>query len=107
MARTALDIQRITRDGLDPTYEAANSDGNSAANDGHVYLHVKNGDTAQHTVTVVSTATVHGLGVADQTIDVAAGGEAIAGPFPPATFSRDLTIDYSATTSMTVAALKG
>lgn len=107
MARTALPIQRITRDGLDPTYEAANADGNSAANDGHIYLHVKNGDTAEHTVTVITTATVHGYDLTDQAIPVAAGGEAISGPFPPATFSRELTIDYSATTSMTVAALRG
>lgn len=106
MARTDLSTQRITRSGLDPSYTAANVDGHSISNDGSVVLHVKNGDASAHTVTLVTPRKVDGLDVADLTVSVPAGGERIIGPFPPATFGRVVDVDFSAVTSVTVAALK-
>lgn len=107
MARTAVEPQRVIADGIDPTYEAANVDGHSVANDrSDVILHVKNSDTAAHSVTLVTPQTIHGLGVADRVLSVPAGGEVLAGRFPRETYGGVLTIDYSATTGMTIAALR-
>lgn len=107
MARTALEPQRVTQAGLAPVYEAANVDGHSVANDrSDVVLHVKNGGTAAITVTVVTPQTIHGLDVADRALSIPAGGEVIAGRFPRDTYGGVLTVNFSAVTSVTVAALK-
>lgn len=105
MARTDLAPQRINQTGIDPVYTAANVDGHSVSNgDGRVILHVKNGDAAAHTVTVVTPRKVDGMDVADLTVSVPAGGERLMGPFPPVTFGRVVDVNFSAVTSVTVAA---
>lgn len=106
MARTDLAVQRVTRSGLDPAYEAANVDGHAVTNDGRTILHVKNGDTVAHSVTVVTPKQVHGLDVADLVVSVPAGGERLFGPFPPVTFGRVADVDYDAVTGVTVAAFR-
>lgn len=106
MPREDLTVQRVTRNGLDPVYAAANVDGHAISNDGHVILHVKNAGTAAQTVTVVTPRTVDGLDVADLAVPVPAGGERLFGPFPPGTFGRVADVDYSAVTSVTVAAFR-
>lgn len=106
MARTALEVQRITLDGFTPAFTAANVDGHSVSNDrSDVFLYVKNGSASAMTVTIVTPQTVLGLAVADKAISVAAGSEVVVGKFPRATFGSSLTVDFSAVTSVTVAAL--
>lgn len=106
MARTDLSVQRITTDGLNPAYTAANADGHSIDNDAHMFLHVKNGDASAHTVTVVTPRQVDGLDVADLTVSVPAGEERIIGRFSTATFGRSVDVNFSAVTSVTVAAFR-
>lgn len=102
MARSALSVQRINRNGLTPAYEAANVDGNSFTNSGHQFLHLKNGGTAAQTITIQTPLQVHGLAVADLSVSVAAGSEVMLGPFPQRTFGGEVLVDYSAVTSLTV-----
>jgi hypothetical protein len=73
MARTALSVQEIVRTGLDPSYEAANTDGESVANDGRTFVHVDNASGGSINVTVVHPGTVDGLAVADLVVAVPAG----------------------------------
>lgn len=110
MPRATLSVQDITTSGLVATYangDAAN--GHQFANDGDVFLHVKNGGTAAITVTVPTPAKVSGLDVADVSVSVGAGGEAFIGPFDPTLFNQSGGVTYvnlSADTSVTLAALR-
>jgi hypothetical protein len=109
MARQTLTVQTIDLDGLEATYTAANGDGHSFANDGRVLLHVKNGDAADKTITVQTPATVEGVDVAEVTVTVPAGEERFIGLFSRKIFNQSggvVYVDYSATTSVTIAALK-
>lgn len=109
MARTALAVQAIDVDGITPSYAAANVDGNSVANTGDQFVHVKNGSASSVTVTIPTPAKVQGVDVADITVAVAAGAEAMIGPFPAGLFNQSggvVYINYSAVTSVTVAAFK-
>ncbi len=112
----ALTIQTIAEAGLDASYAAAASGGDSARNDnGDVFLHVKNGDASSHTVTVTAqrtSATVPGMGTTTKSnvaVAVPAGAERMIGPFAPLAFndsSNDVAITYDDVTSVTIAALK-
>lgn len=106
MPRVELDVEDIVRSGLDPTYTAAEADGNNWKNpDSRTFCHIKNGSGASITATIDATKTVSGLNVTDLTVAVPAGGERIIGPFPRETFNqgdRTVHIDYSAATSVTV-----
>lgn len=117
MAESALTVQNIASTGLEATYAAANVDGNYFADDGtgRTFLHVKNGDASDKTVTIetqVATLAVDGYGTlarADFTCTVTAGEERMIGPFPPTAFkdsSGYVHATYSAVTSVTVAAIK-
>jgi hypothetical protein len=106
MAATPFTVQRIQRSGLEATYAAAASgEGNSFANSGNTFLHVKNGSGSEVTVTIASTAVVDGLAVADATVAVPAGEDRMIGPFSTTTFGSTVTVTFSATTSVTVAAI--
>lgn len=108
MAASEITIQAISRSGLTPSYEAANVDGNYFANGGNEFIHVKNGDSSPHTVTIETPNTVDGLEIADRVVSVPATSEKIIGPFPAGTYndgSGNVNISYDAITSMTVAAL--
>ena len=67
-----LNPQSVTHAGLVPTYTAATSGGDACPTGSGVLLAVKNGDSASHTVTLVTPGTVDGLAVADRTVTVAA-----------------------------------
>lgn len=109
MARESLSTERIVKDGLVATYTAAVADGHQVPWSERMFIHVKNDDTASKTITAQTPGQVSGLDIAEHTVDVAAGDEAFIGPFlAESTFKQsdgDVYIDYSATTSVTVAAL--
>lgn len=109
MARTALTYQQIVRTGLETAYAAVDQpNGEQFANNGRMFLHVKNGAGSDITVTVTTPNTVDGLAIADQDIVVTAGEERMIGPFPPGIYNSDgnVLVDYSSGTSVTAALLR-
>lgn len=109
MARGDLTVQDVERSGLEPSYTAANADGDSFKNNGRVVLHAKNGSGAPITATIQTPGTVDGLAVSDRTVAIPAGEERIMGVFPPADYNQsngEVYVDYSDVTSLTVAALR-
>lgn len=109
MARSALTVQQIARTGIVPSYAAANVAGNSLANSGKEFLHIKNGAVSSITVTIETPGTVDGQAVADRTVTIGAGAEKMIGPFPPQTYNQDsgeVYVDYSAITTVTVGAFR-
>lgn len=109
MARSSISVQRITRSGANPSFESANTDGNSFDHHPDGFVWVKNGDTASKTVTIPTPRSIDGLSVADLTVDVPAGEDRAIGPFPEDTFKQDdgtIHVDYSDVTSVTVGAFR-
>lgn len=113
MARTDLTVQQVARPGLNPAYTAGNgSGGHSIPNDGRVFIHVKNGSGAPINATLQTPVTVDdqaALAVSDLVVAVPASGERMIGPFPPALYNQSdgkVYLDFSAVTSVTVAALR-
>jgi hypothetical protein len=112
-----LTRQQITEDGIDATFAAAGGSGDVVTNsDGKTFLCVKNGGGSSITVTVAEQ--IAGATVDDPTygivtkgnaqVTIAAGGTGFMGPFKKVAFnnaSSQIEISYSATTSVTVAAL--
>lgn len=103
-----LTVQKTTLGGIVPTYAAAAAGGDEFANDGETYFHVKNASAGSVTVTLDSVR------ACDQGFDhnsggaVAAGAEAVYGPFAKARFnnvSGRVAATYTAVTSVTVAAV--
>jgi len=109
MARATLTVQEISLAGITPSYTAAEGDGNSFANDGDVFLQVKNAGS-EITVTIQTPAKVGGVDVEEITVVVpATTGDKMIGPFEPTIFNQSggvVYVDYSAVTSVTVAAIK-
>lgn len=109
-----LSVQDITESGLAATYDSADSGGDDFQNDSseRIFLHVKNGDTSSHTVTVSaedSSLDVPGYGPvtkSDVSVSVSASGEKFIGPFPRFAFGNTPAITYDAVTSVTLAVLK-
>lgn len=105
-----LASQKITRSGIAPALAAASVGGDRFTPDGATFLHVKNGGGSSITVTVVATEKLNGdLALANVTKPVAAGAEALLGPFPKQVFqaadgSGLADITYSGVTSVTVGA---
>lgn len=109
MARAALTVQDIERSGLEPSYTAAIADGHSFENNGRVFIHVKNGDAASKDITIQTPGTVDGLAVADRVVSVPADEERMIGPFAPSQYNQSdgsVYVDYSAITSVTIAAIE-
>ncbi len=80
--------------------------------DGRTVVHVKNGGAGPITVTVQTPEQRAGLDVAERQVQVPAGGDQFIGPFPIETYNRPAApdqgkvyVDFSAVTSVTVAAL--
>lgn len=109
MARTALTTQKFATTGLLATYVTPDAAGCSFRNSGKQVLHVKNGSGSSITVTLKIGKTVQGQAVTAPTATVAAGAEKFFGPFPDDYDQLDGTenvyVDFSAVTSVTVAAL--
>lgn len=92
---------------LNMTKNAANSGGDTVANDGRVVLVVDNGDASSTTVTVAGgTDKRTGQGYDDSAYAVGAGNEAVVGPFPVDVYGATLNLTYSSVTSLTVGAVR-
>lgn len=109
-----LTVQQITEDGAAATYVAANSGGDTADNNGNLFLHIKNGGGSSITATITAQTTTVNSGAygeltkANAAVTVEASGEAFIGGFAPAAFNdgnSEIAITYSAVTSVTIAAL--
>lgn len=106
-----LSVQTIDRSGLSPSYASAAAGGDQFAWGERRFIHVKNGDTAEHTVTVASqySDAPQGLDSADLAVAVPAGEERIVGPFSERAFADsdgNVQLSYDAVTSVTVAVLE-
>ena len=109
-----LSIQQINEDGLDVSFDAADSGGDTFANDnsGRTFLRVKNGDSTTHTVTIAATqssfndASLGKLRKEDISVSIPAGEERDVGPIRSAAFGSKPDIQYDAVSSVEVAAIK-
>ncbi len=105
-----VSVQTVDQDGLTATYSSAAGGGDKFAPGERTFLHVKNGNAATCTVTVVTPKTsVGGLAIADQTVAVAAGAQAFVGPFAAEHFAGTdglVDVTWSVTTTVTFAALR-
>jgi len=111
MAIVAATVQTLSRDGVTPSFGAANADGYALPGDGRTVIEVKNTNGATRTVTVDIPGTVDGLAVTDKAITIpATTGDKIIGPFPPGTYNQPsgtwqgyVLVTFSAVTDVTVA----
>jgi len=115
MAYTALTVQVISKDGLEPTYAAADSgDGDRFRNSGKEFIHVVNGGGSPCVVTMVTPATIRGLDIEDKTVSVPAGEDRMIGTFEPGLYNQpaggtdagNTYIEYDQVTTVTVAVIK-
>ncbi|MGW7359471.1 hypothetical protein ACWGI0_23265 [Streptomyces sp. NPDC054802] len=104
-----LTTQTITAGGLSPTYDAAGLSGDQLRPGKSTFLHVKNGDVAAMTVTLATPGTVDGLAIADRAVTVDPGDDQmipVGALYGDPSDSGLASVTYSATTSVTVAALR-
>lgn len=104
-----LNAEQVQVTGTDPTYNAAAAGGDTVPTGDDIYVHVKNDDTASHTVTVVTPGTVAGQAIGDVAVAVPAGEARFIGPitrehFGNADARADLT--YDDVTAVTLAVLR-
>lgn len=113
-----LTLQTPAETGTTLTYASCTGGGDTFANNGKVYLHVKNGSGGSIDVTIVKTAStsindpIYGiLTKASAVVAVGAGAEKMIGPFKPDAFNATagtgiVSITYSGVTSLTIAAIQ-
>jgi hypothetical protein len=107
MPRTAITPQQVTSAGLTVATEPANVDGNSIP--AGTILEVGNASAGSINVTAVTPGTVDGdLALPNRVVAVAAGATVLIGRLGPVYHQSDGTIhvNYSAVTSVTVAAIR-
>lgn len=101
--------QTVTQAGLSPSLQACSSGGDTYSPSATTFLYVKNGDSAQHTVTVHTTFSAYGQPISNVAVPVPAGAEMMLGPFDPGMVADPettlATVTYDAVTSMTIAAI--
>lgn len=105
--------QTLTRqgDGLAATYNTAAAAGDKFTPGDKVFIHVKNTNAADRTITFVTTQTVSEFAVADMTAVIpATTGDRFLGPFPHSLFAGTdglVAMTYSpAETGVTIAVLR-
>ncbi|MCW2498273.1 hypothetical protein [Jatrophihabitans sp.] len=101
----ALVPQVVQIAGTAPTANAASAGGDTVPTGDRTWIHVTNGSGSSVTVTIATPGTVSGLAIADVTVAIPAGTGKDIGPLTTALFGDNAAITYSATTSVTVAAL--
>lgn len=77
MAESEITVQNIDDDGVTPSYEAANVDGNYFLNGGKCLIHVKNGGVGSITMDVKAQNACSQGELHDRSITVGAGAEAM------------------------------
>lgn len=101
-----LSVNKVIRGGLSENNVAANAGGDLLPNTGVEWLEFAN--TSGSAITVTINGYVDGVAVAIQTVSVpATTGRKKVGPFPPSIYnnaSNQVSITYSAVTSLTVGA---
>ena len=106
-----LAVQQIDTDGLKAVYSACSAGGDTFPNGDRVLVHVKNGDSTDHTVTVpaqVSQVTLSPYGVialADLVIPVVQAEDEFF-VVPRGSQGGNPTLTYDAVTSMTIAVMR-
>ena len=111
MAVLVPTIQSFSRDGVTPTFGAANADGYALPGDGKTVIEVKNTNGATRTVTVDIPMVVDGLAITDKAVVVpATTGDKIIGPFPPGMYNQPsgtwqgyVLVTFTAVADVTVA----
>lgn len=104
-----LTTQKISQTGLDPVFSTADLLGDTFANDGKTFLHVKNGGTSSITVTIDSVEQCNYGFDHNLFFTVPAGDEKIVGSFQVKRFNNEsgkVSVTYSDTTSVTIAAIR-
>lgn len=101
----AIPVTNLTTAGAAPTFAAAAA-GDTLKNDGHTFLHVKNGSGSPINVTLTATLKCSHGATHDLVVAVAAGGEQIIGPLSLNRFPKNVAVGYSSTTTVTRAAFK-
>lgn len=96
MPRVNLPHTSISRAGVAPGAEVTGDPTNnhSTANDGRVFLLVRNsGSTVNRVVTLQIPTVVDGQAVTARTVSIPQSTSRYIGPFPPADYGDTLTID--------------
>jgi len=82
MARTEIDVEQVSINGLDdPSGDAGIADGHKFQNNGNVLLRIDNDDAAPHTVTFQTQQELEGFAVEDHDVTIAAASTEWYGPF--------------------------
>lgn len=98
-----------TYSGLTPTYASCASGGDSFANDGRTFIHIKNGHSSPQTVTIASNVNCNMGHDHDVAVAVTNAEERMIGPFRTDQFNDGnarVTLTYSGVTSLTIAVIK-
>jgi hypothetical protein len=111
MATTDLTLQTKSYAGLTPTFTAAGGagagNGYTFPNNGATDFRIKNASGSPVTATIKATGRLGGVALADQTFNVpATTGDVTIGNLDPAAFGATVTVEVSAATSITAAALR-
>tara|TARA_R110002072_G_C7906926_1_gene530027 strand:+ start:491 stop:835 length:345 start_codon:yes stop_codon:yes gene_type:complete len=109
-----LTAQKIVQAGLEPTYASATAGGDTLVNTGIQFFHVKNGSGVSITASVIPVVTtiidplLGALTKETALLVLAAGTSGFLGPFEVDAFNSPMgtiELEYTAATSVTVAAL--
>lgn len=112
MAVTPLTTQAKTYAGLTPTFTAAGGSGAgngfTFTNDGSTDFRIKNASGSSVTATIKAVGrSAAGIAMADQTFTVpSTTGDVTIGNLPVADFGQTVTVEVSASTSVSAAALR-
>ena len=107
MARSALAPQKVVASGLNATMSAANVDGHSVRSNGRTIIVVDNADASPMNVTLQTPGQIGGLDISEQVIAVPAGeSRYIKLDKVHERLNRDVYVDFSSVTSLTIAALQ-
>jgi hypothetical protein len=104
-----LVVQETDKSGISPSFSAADSAGDTFTNTGNTVFYVKNASASQITITIDSLIPCNQGYYHDLSVNVAAGGEQMIGPFDQKRFNDEqekVSAAYSAVSSITVAAIK-
>lgn len=102
----AFVVQTTTRAGMTPTSNAAAELGDTFVNDGRTILRVTNGNVGTIVLTIVTSAEVDGLAVADRTVSFTTGAIRYIGPFATSTYGTTVSLTYDVHEDVLVEVLK-